>query len=306
MSHVEEVRQERMKVEVKKVDPVKRELRFEIPKERVSQKMEEVYKNLEKVAKVKGFRPGKVPRHILVSQYGGIAQQETMKDLIPEVYEEGIKRENIAPIDLPEILDVNFKDGALTFTAKLDIKPEVVVKDYKEIKVKRKSSQVTEEEINKVLEYYKKGQGKEEQVVLDDNFARGLGYPNLEEFKKTLVRQMEMDKDRQNRADIENQVTEYLLSKSKLVVPQSVIKKQLERRIAETKQRLKSHGMSEEDIKKNEEQIHKDLEQAVERDVKAYFILDKIAHMEKIEAKENENLPSKVMEFLLREAKWIE
>ncbi|OGW98643.1 MAG: hypothetical protein A2Z81_07530 [Omnitrophica WOR_2 bacterium GWA2_45_18] len=295
-----------MKVEVKKVDPVKRELRFEIPKERVSQKMEEVYKNLEKVAKVKGFRPGKVPRHILVSQYGGIAQQETMKDLIPEVYEEGIKRENIAPIDLPEILDVNFKDGALTFTAKLDIKPEVVVKDYKEIKVKRKSSQVTEEEINKVLEYYKKGQGKEEQVVLDDNFARGLGYPNLEEFKKTLVRQMEMDKDRQNRADIENQVTEYLLSKSKLVVPQSVIKKQLERRIAETKQRLKSHGMSEEDIKKNEEQIHKDLEQAVERDVKAYFILDKIAHMEKIEAKENENLPSKVMEFLLREAKWIE
>ena len=295
-----------MKVEVKKVDPVKRELRFEIPKERVSQKMEEVYKNLEKVAKVKGFRPGKVPRHILVSQYGGIAQQETMKDLIPAVYEEGIKRENIAPIDLPEILDVNFKDGALTFTAKLDIKPEVVVKDYKEIKVKRKSSQVTEEEINKVLEYYKKGQGKEEQVVLDDNFARGLGYPNLEEFKKTLVRQMEMDKDRQNRADIENQVTEYLLSKSKLVVPQSVIKKQLERRIAETKQRLKSHGMSEEDIKKNEEQIHKDLEQAVERDVKAYFILDKIAQMEKIEAKENENLPSKVMEFLLREAKWIE
>ena len=75
-----------MKVEVKKVDEVKRELKFEIPKERVSQKFDEVYKELGKIIKVKGFRPGKVPRHILESQHSGKAKEEVLRKLVPEVY----------------------------------------------------------------------------------------------------------------------------------------------------------------------------------------------------------------------------
>ena len=54
-----------MKVDVKKVDTLKRELKFEIPRERVSKAMDEVYNEIGKHAKIKGFRPGKVPRHIL-------------------------------------------------------------------------------------------------------------------------------------------------------------------------------------------------------------------------------------------------
>ncbi len=92
-----------MKVEVKKVDSIKRELKFEIPKERVSQKFDEVYKELGKIIKVKGFRPGKVPRQILESQHSKTAQDEVFQKLIPEVYHEGITKEDLAPIDMPEI-----------------------------------------------------------------------------------------------------------------------------------------------------------------------------------------------------------
>ena len=63
-----------MKVEVKKVDALKRELKFEIPREKVTEAMDLVYNEIGKHAKVKGFRPGKVPRHILADSHGQLAK----------------------------------------------------------------------------------------------------------------------------------------------------------------------------------------------------------------------------------------
>ncbi len=293
-----------MQVEVKKLDPVRRELKFKVSKERVSKTLEEVYKDLSKKAKVKGFRQGKVPRNVLEAQYSHTAQHEVMNKIIPEVYQEAIEQEKLAPMDMPEIQDVDYKDGEVTFTAKLDIKPEFEVKDYKKIKVNRKSSEVTDEDINKTLEYFKQGQGKEKEVPIDDAFANGLGYPNLEEFKKSLSRQIEIDKDRQNRADVENQIFEVLLKKTKLTVPQSLVKKQLERRVEDSKKRMKSQGISDEEIQKKDEEMRKELKGMVEKDLTIFLILEKIASMENIEVKEGENLPAKVVEFLLKEAEW--
>jgi FKBP-type peptidyl-prolyl cis-trans isomerase (trigger factor) len=298
----------KMKLEVKKVDAVKHELKFEIPQERVLEKFDEVYKELGKIVKVKGFRPGKVPRHILESQHSQKAKDEVIRKLIPEVYQEGVTQKNLKPLDLPEIIDLEFKDGRISFTAKLDIKPEVKIDHYKGIKVKRKSSKVSEEEINKTLEYFKRGQGSESEreVALDDSFAHGLGYPNLEEFKQSLERQLELDKDRQNRLDVENQIVESLLKMVKLAVPESLVRRQIEHRIEDEKKRLKSQRLSEEEINNKCKDLHNDLRAPVEREVKVYLILDKIAEAEKMEVKEGMSLPAKVMEFLLKEARWEE
>ncbi|MCK5580536.1 MAG: hypothetical protein KAJ18_04605 [Candidatus Omnitrophica bacterium] len=295
-----------MKVAVKKIDALKRELKFEVPKDRVVQKMEEVYKELGKVAKVRGFRKGKVPRSVLEAEHGALAKEETIKKIIPEVYQEGIEQESLLPLDLPEIQDVDFKDGAITFTAHIDIKPDVKINKYKGVTVKRKDSQVTDEEVQKTLDYFKKSQGADKDVEIDDAFAHGLGYPSLDAFKQSLVRQMEIDKDRQNRADIEDQIVNALLKESKLSVPQGLVKKQLEHRVADTKNRLQSQGVPEEDIKKREEEIRKDLQKTVEKDVKVYLVFDKIAELENITVGQGENLPAKVMEFLMKEAEWKE
>lgn len=295
-----------MKVDVKKVNDLRREMNFEIPKDRVNKKLDEVYDELSKVAKVKGFRKGKIPRNVLEAHHGKLAQEEVIRKLVPEVYQEGIEQENILPVDAPEIHDVNLKDGIITFTAKLEIKPEVKIKDYKGIKVKRKSSKVTDEEINKTLEFFKQGQGKDKEIKIDDSFAHGLGYPNLKEFKESLSRQLEMDKDRQNRVDIENQVIEALLKKAKLTIPESLANKQLERRLADQVEQMKKQGIAAEEINKKTDEMRKELKEAVEKDVKVYLILDKIAEEEKIDIKEGENLPAKVIEYLLKEAQWEE
>ena len=177
--------------------------------------------------------------------------------------------------------------------------------EYKGIKVNRKDSKVTDEDVNKTLEFFKKGRGEKEEVTIDDAFAKGMGFPSLEDFKKALTRQLEFDKDRQNRMDIENQIIDHLLKNAKLVVPQSLVKRQLARRLDDTMRRLKTQGMSDEDLKKKEEEIKKTLTDVVERDVKIYLVLEAIAKQENIEASgEQDNVASKVMEFLLKEAKW--
>jgi FKBP-type peptidyl-prolyl cis-trans isomerase (trigger factor) len=242
----------------------------------------------------------------LITSHGKMAQEETIKKLIPQAYHEGVSQEKLNPVDLPEISDVSLKDGVLTFKATLDIRPEVKVGEYKGIKVVRKDAKVTEEDVNKTLEFFKKGRGEGQDVTIDDAFAKGMGFPSLEEFKKALTRQLEFDKDRQNRVEVENQIVDHLLKTAKLIVPQSLVKRQLEHRLHETLRRLKSQGMSDEDLKKKQEEITKSLTEIVERDVKVYLILEEIAKQEKIEAGqgEHESVPGKVIELLLKEAKW--
>ncbi len=294
-----------MKVEVKKLDATRRELKFLIPKERVSKKLDEIYSEIGKVAKIKGFRPGKAPRHLVEAQHGKLAREETIKKLIPEAYTEALENEKITPMDLPDIQDVAFKDGMISFTALLDIKPDVKIKEYKNIKITRKNAQVTDEDLAKTLEFFKKGQGDKE-VVLDDTFARGIGYPTFEDFKSSLKRQLEMERDRQNRINVENQIVEYLLKEASISVPQSAIDRQLEHRLEDSIKRLKSQGIKESDLQKRAEELGKELRPAAEKDVKTFLILEYIAKQENITVAEGENLFYKVMEFLLREAKWEE
>jgi trigger factor len=293
-----------MKVAVKKVDTLKRELHFEVPKERVSAKMEEVYKEIVRSAKIKGFRPGKAPRHIVEAEYGSLAKEETIKKIIPEAYQEGLEQEALAPLDYPEIDGVDWKDGVLKFKAIIEIRPEIKVTNYKGIEVVRKSVQVSDEELNKTLEYFQKGKDKDQKTEIDDAFVKGLGYPSLEAFKEALKRQMEIDKDRQNRMDVERQITDVLVKNTKMVVPQSLVTRQLEYRLDELKRRLKAQGLADDEIEKKENEMRKELKDPVEKDVKLFLIFGKIAQDEHIEVKQGENLPAKVMEFLMKEACW--
>jgi len=293
-----------MKVEVKKIDALKREMKFEVPREKVTEAMDAVYNEIGKHAKVKGFRPGKVPRHILVTSHGQLAKDETIKKIIPQAYHDGVSQHALNPIDLPEISEVDLKDGVLTFTATLDIRPEIHVGKYKEINIERKKSEVTEEEVQKTLEFFKKGR-TDQEVTIDDNFAKGMGFPNLEDFKTALKRQLEFDKDRNNRMDVENQLVEELIKSAKLIVPQSLVKRQLYHRLNDALKRYKNQGLKEEELKKKAEEVKVQLEPVVEREVKIFLILEEIAKLENITiADQNESLPGKVIEFLLKEAKW--
>ena len=295
-----------MATAVETLEKLERRITIAVPLADVQAEVEKRLKARARTAKAPGFRPGKVPRHILVTSHGQLAKDETIKKIIPQAYHDGVSQHQLNPIDMPEITEVNLKDGVLFFTATLDIRPEVAISKYKGISVERKKSEVTEEEISKTLEFFKKGR-TDVDVTIDDNFAKGMGFPSLEEFKTALKRQLEFDKDRNNRMDVENQLVEELIKNAKLIVPQSLVKRQLYHRLNEALKRLKSQGLNEEDLKKKAEELQTQLEPAVEREVRIYLILEEIAKLENITTTDqNESLPGKVMEFLMKEANWVE
>ena len=142
-----------MKVKVSKVKPTKFLLKIEVPQDIVSQKMDTVYKEIGKVANIPGFRKGKVPREILEKHHGQDAKDEALKQLIPESYQQAIREHDIMPISLPQIQGVKFEAAQpLYFEATIDVKPEVKLKKYKGLKIKKRKVEVAEKEVDETLE----------------------------------------------------------------------------------------------------------------------------------------------------------
>ncbi|MDP2939263.1 MAG: trigger factor [Candidatus Omnitrophota bacterium] len=293
-----------MKFTVKKVDATKRELDIEVPKETVSQKFDEVYEAIAKNAKIRGFRPGKAPRQIVEQHHKPLAQEEVLKDLIPATYEEVLKKENLKAIALPEIFDVKLEAGILSYKAKLEIKPEVEIRDYKGLKIKKMPSNVTDEDLKKSYELILQSRGGPKETPIDDSFARSLGYTNLKELEASFKKQLEINCDQQAKIDLENQIIEQLLAKAKFEVPEASVNSQLEHLVKDAKMRLSWQGLKKEDIEAKHEGLRKELKDIAHRDVKVYFVLEKIAELENIKVDHEDNLLKKVMEFLLKEARW--
>ena len=127
-------------------------LEIEIPLDAVNQAREEVYKEIKKIAKVPGFRPGTAPQDILEKHHSKDAEEEVLRKLIPDGYKKAIEFHKITPLASPEIDKVVFEKGkALTFEAAVEIKPTIKLKSYKGIKVTKRKVSVGEAEVDQAV-----------------------------------------------------------------------------------------------------------------------------------------------------------
>ena len=141
-----------MKSDMKVINGCQRQLKLEASVEEILTKYDKVYGQLQKVAQVPGFRLGKAPRHILEQHFSDKAKEEVLSQLITKSYQKAVEQNSLEPVTYPEISDIKFeKNKPLYFTAKVDVKPEIKLKNYKGIKVKKKKIDITPEEINKAL-----------------------------------------------------------------------------------------------------------------------------------------------------------
>lgn len=145
-----------MKVKVKDTAKCQKTLEIEIPKEKIEEEFTQCYKEIRRTAQIPGFRKGKAPQDVLEKHFSNKANDQVLTNLINDSYHQVIKNENIHPVSMPDISDVDFKsDDKLTFKAKVDVRPKVSLKDYKEIKIKREKLEIKEEDIDKILSYLK-------------------------------------------------------------------------------------------------------------------------------------------------------
>ncbi|WP_136608289.1 trigger factor [Paenibacillus dokdonensis] len=128
-------------------------LDVEVEADRVSDALDKAFNKVVKKASVPGFRKGKVPRPIFEARYGVEAlYQDAIDILLPEVYSEAVNETDIFPVDRPEVEIDQFEKGqAFKFKAKVTVKPEVTLGDYKGVEVTTQKVEVSEEEVNEEL-----------------------------------------------------------------------------------------------------------------------------------------------------------
>lgn len=143
-----------MSVTVKDINTVKKELLFELGSEQIEKSLDKAYKRAQKKAKIKGFRPGKAPLNLIKRLYREQIRMEVMEEMVQEAYSAALQENEISPIAAPEIENVSFleDDSALTFTAKVEILPEITFSAYDDIELEKRSTEVEDAEVDAELE----------------------------------------------------------------------------------------------------------------------------------------------------------
>jgi trigger factor len=143
-----------LKVSMTEEKAWKRILEIEVSKEKVDGEFEAVYQKYRAHSKIPGFRKGKAPMDLVRLRFKDAVEKEVMESLVPQAYEDAVRETNLSPISLPVVKDLQFQRGMpLKFKAELDVKPEIEVKDYKGIKLIRRTKQITEEDVDRTLNY---------------------------------------------------------------------------------------------------------------------------------------------------------
>jgi trigger factor len=131
----------------------KREIELEIPAENVSRATEKVARDLARVARIPGFRPGKAPVTLIRRRFADDIQGEVLQSLVPEYLEKVLDEKKLVPVTRPEVDKVEFKEGEpLKFRAVFEVLPEFELGDYKGLEVQVDAVEAGEAQVDKVLE----------------------------------------------------------------------------------------------------------------------------------------------------------
>jgi len=141
-----------MKVSVEEINPIKKKMSVEVPEEQVIKEVDSFYRELSQKAKIKGFRPGKVPRNILERHFKDYVKTEVIQKLIQESYPQALSEAKLHPISNP-LIDPGEMEGGKSFqyAATIEIKPEIKLEGYIGLKIEGKKEEVKDEEVEERL-----------------------------------------------------------------------------------------------------------------------------------------------------------
>lgn len=131
----------------------RREIQVEVPAETVTRETEKVVQNLSKMARIPGFRKGKVPPTVVRSRFAEEIKSEVIENLIPRYFQQEAERQKLVPVSQPRVTDLHIHEGEpLRFKATFDVLPEIEVTGYQDLAVEKPDSSVADEEIEQALE----------------------------------------------------------------------------------------------------------------------------------------------------------
>jgi trigger factor len=135
-------------VKIEDISTVKKKLSFDVPWADVKNELNSVYRKVGKKAKVRGFRPGRIPRGILEAHYREEAEEETVSNLVNRYYWETLQEKKIPAVMQPEIEQKGIEaEKNFTFSATVEVEPAVEPRDYVGLELEKEEPVVTGEDL---------------------------------------------------------------------------------------------------------------------------------------------------------------
>ncbi len=155
-----------------------REIEVEIPADIVTSETEAIVRKYTKLAKIPGFRKGKVPAGVVRQRFGDDLKSEVVESLVPKYFRSETEKQGLKPISQPRVTDLHVHEGEpLKFKATFEVLPEIEVSGYKDIKPEMKDTSVSNEEVETALKNIQEQHASynvvaEERPLADGDFAQ--------------------------------------------------------------------------------------------------------------------------------------
>jgi len=155
-----------MQVSVENTGALERRLTVQIPAQDIQSKVDDRLRELSKQVRIKGFRPGKVPMNVIRQRYGKQVRQEIVNEAMQHGIQHAIQEKELRPASMPRLepLSEPEPEKDLEFSALVEVYPELETVDVSELEVERPEADVTESDVDDMLETLRQQRTKWKQV----------------------------------------------------------------------------------------------------------------------------------------------
>ena len=140
-----------MNVTVESTGALERRMRVELPIEAIEQQVDSRLQSVGRTAKIKGFRPGKVPAKVVRQRYGKQVRDEVVSEVLQKSYSDAVMQEKLNPAGGPQIETEDDNGKTFAYVATFEVMPEIRLKDIDKIKVDKPEVQIRDEDVDDML-----------------------------------------------------------------------------------------------------------------------------------------------------------
>lgn len=154
-----------MQVSIETTSGLERRLTVGVPAERIDSEVDTRLKKAARNVRLPGFRPGKVPMKVMQQRFGAGVRQEVLGEVMSQSFQEAVVQEKLRPAGQPSIEPKSLEAGKdLEYVATFEVFPEVELVEMDGFAVERPVAEVTDADIDNIIEVFRKQQGGWEAV----------------------------------------------------------------------------------------------------------------------------------------------
>ena len=157
-----------MPFKVEDVSSVKKTFHIEVPQEEVTEELNKAYNQLKKSAKVKGFRPGKIPRAVLERMFKKDVHADVSSRLIQSSFLDALKQTQLKIVGNPDLdPPALVADSAYKYEATVEVTPEIDDIEFKGLELKRNMYAASDDEVDAQLKALQRSMAQHEKISED-------------------------------------------------------------------------------------------------------------------------------------------